>query len=207
MASSLVLLKRWYRWFRLVHLYGGLFVSPFVVVFALSAIVLNHPWMSSRPAEPTRREATIDVPAGLKGLELAKEVMRQTGVRGEIDFFPPDAQGPRLNIPVSTPGQKITINANLASKTATVSERTTTFSERVNYLHKSPGPHLVGFRGNWVFTRIWSVLADATVYVLLLVTATGVYLWALVKAERKRGLVFLGAGCLCFALAVLALVR
>ena len=197
---------RIYRWLRLLHLYGGLFVSPFLVVFALSAIVLNHPGMTSRPPEPTRREATIQAPSGLKGLDLAKEVMRQTGVQGEVEFFPADAQGPRISVPVGTPSRKITINANLNEGKATISERPATFSERVNYLHKYPGPHLAGFRGNWVFTRIWGVFADGTVYLLLFVTVTGIFICFLVKSERLRGLAFFAAGCICFVAVLMALI-
>lgn len=202
-----ILPRRFDRWVRLLHLYAGLFLSPFLVVFALSAICLNHPGMSAKPVEPTRREVAVQAPEGLKGLDLAKEIMRHTGVQGEVEFFPPDAQGPRISVPVGTPSRKITINANLSEKKATISERPTTFSERVNYLHKYPGPHLVGFRGNWVFTRIWGVFADGTVYLVLFVTMTGIYIWFIVRSDRMRGLAFFAAGCICFVAVVLALIR
>ena len=61
-------------------------------------------------------------------------------------------------------------------------------------------------RGNWVYTRLWGGLADATVYMLLLISVTGVYLWAVLKAERKIGLVLLGAGALSFAGVIYAIV-
>lgn len=207
MASLPIPSRRIDRWLRWLHLYAGLFLSPFMVVFALSAIYLNHPGMSAKPAEPTRREATIQMPEGLKGLDLAKDVMRQTGVQGEVEFFPPDSAGPRISVPVVTPSHKITINANLSEKKATISERPTTFAERVNYLHKFPGPHLVGFRGNWVFTRMWGIFADGTVYLILFVTLTGIYIWFLVRSERVRGLAFFAAGCICFAAVLFALIR
>lgn len=204
---SLISSGRIYRWLRLLHLYGGLFVSPLLVVFAISAILINHPSLQSSPAEPTRRQVSIDVPGGLKGLDLAKEVMRQTGVTGEIDFFSEQAQGPRISVPVSRPSVKITITADLAAKTANISTRAATFGERMIYLHKYPGPHVANIRGNWVFTRAWGVLADGTVYLLLFVTVTGIYIWYIVKSERKRGLVFLGAGCVAFVVVLLALMR
>lgn len=39
--------SRMYRWTRNLHLYVGLFLSPFVLVYAASAVLLNHaylPW-------------------------------------------------------------------------------------------------------------------------------------------------------------------
>jgi hypothetical protein len=67
-------------------------------------------------------------------------------------------------------------------------------------------PHNAAVRGNWVYTRLWSWLTDATVYMLLLISVTGVYLWAVLKAERRIGLVLLGAGALSFAGAIYAIV-
>jgi hypothetical protein len=69
-----------------------------------------------------------------------------------------------------------------------------------------PGPHNANIRGNWPFTRLWGWLADTTVYLLLFLSATGVYLWTALRAERRAGLVVLGAGALSFAVIVAALV-
>jgi hypothetical protein len=57
-----------------------------------------------------------------------------------------------------------------------------------------------------VFTRIWGWLADGTVYVLLFLTASGIYLWTVLKADRRAGLIFLGTGMVCFIAIVLAIV-
>ena len=74
------------------------------------------------------------------------------------------------------------------------------------YLHKKPGPHNVALRGNWAFMRFWAWLADAAVYLLLFSTASGVYLWTVLRAERRTGLLFLGGGVLSFVLVVAAVV-
>jgi len=52
--------------------------------------------------------------------------------------------------------------------------------------------------------RLWAWLADTTIYLLLFATASGIYLWLLLRAERKAGLVFMGVGALSFAVSVLA---
>jgi len=62
------------------------------------------------------------------------------------------------------------------------------------YLHKTPGPHNADLRGNWFWTRVWQWLADGSVYLLLFVSASGVYLWLTLKAERRIGVALLGAG-------------
>jgi hypothetical protein len=207
MGSLRFLSPRLNYWLRVLHGYAGLFVSPFLVVFAVSAILLNHPSALPDPAAATRREVALQMTDGLKGMDLARAIMAQAGVSGEIDYFPEQAQGPRVRVPVSRPGQKITIDADLSAKTARIEARAASLGESLIYLHKYPGPHNANIRGNWVFTRLWGVLADGTVYLILFISATGIYIWLLAKAERKSGMVFVAAGCVCFALVVLALLR
>jgi hypothetical protein len=194
------------RRIRQLHCYFGLFLSPFLGVFAVSAILFNHPWPAS-PAATTQRQISLQVPDGLKGLDLAREIMRQADVWGEIVFISEQAQGARLVFPIERPGRKTNIRADLPAKTATIEERPTTWVEALTFLHKFPGPHVVSIRGNWFFTRLWGVLADGTVYLLVLASVTGLYLWLVAKSERKAGLLCLAAGCLSFAAILLALMR
>jgi hypothetical protein len=42
------------------------------------------------------------------------------------------------------------------------------------------------------------VIADATIYLLLFISLSGVYLWWAIKAERRIGLALLGAGAVTF---------
>jgi hypothetical protein len=194
------------RWVRYLHLCAGLFVSPFVAVFAVSAILYNHPGRAS-PAPTTSRQVPIRAPSGLTGLELARDLMRQTNVRGEVVYLNVQGGGSRLSFPVDRPTHKYWVRADLTAGTATVEERRATWAERLTFLHKYPGPHLLGLRGNWVFTRVWAVLSDASVYLLLLASVTGIYLWLLVRSQRRAGLLCLAAGCVSFVAVLLALTR
>jgi hypothetical protein len=82
---------------------------------------------------------------------------------------------------------------------AVISQRPTGLLESVAYLHKMPGPHNADLRGNWFWIRLWRWLADWTVYALLFISASGLYLWFAIKAERRMGLAVLAAGAVCFA--------
>ncbi|MBM3889279.1 MAG: hypothetical protein FJ388_09160, partial [Verrucomicrobia bacterium] len=86
---------------RQLHLYLALFASPFLVVFAISVILLNHGLCPSpREREMTgRRTASITFPPGLGGVGLAKDIMRQIGVAGEIDHLPRHLSAGRFTIP------------------------------------------------------------------------------------------------------------
>jgi len=188
---------RWRVWTTLIHAYGGLFLSPFLVLFAISTILLNHawkPWITTPRPDLQRVSLTAAMPDGLERLAQAKWVMQQLEISGEIEYLAD--QGPQLTIPIVKPGERIVLRADLTQGTVEVERTATDLWQRLIDLHKSPGPHLAGFRGNWVFTRIWGKLVDGTVLMTLLTTVTGIYLWLLWKPERRGGLVALGLGTL-----------
>ena len=197
--------KALYRWTRDLHLCLGLLVSPFVIVFAVSVFFLNHAKVDPAGATSIVTIRDVNIPAGLdvargrEAADRARELVNQAGLTGEIGFVRYVRREQRVVIPVSKPGLEATVDVDLARRTAVVSRRSTGMLESVAYLHKMPGPHNADLRGNWFWIRLWRWLADGTVYSLLFIAATGVYLWLAIKAERRIGLALLAAGAVCFA--------
>ncbi len=112
-------------------------------------------------------------------------------VAGEIGFLRYVPKDRHLIFPVSRAGSEATVDVDLDARTAIVKRRSMNLWESLSYLHKIPGPHNVAIRGNWIGTQVWRVLADATIYLLLFISLTGVYLWWAIKAERRIGLTLL----------------
>jgi len=195
-----------YLWIRDAHLILGLFTSPFLLLFAVSTLLFNHtwkPWESRAEVEDATPQA-VEISEEIDGVEQAQAIMRQVGVSGEIrNIFHPEN---RLVIRVMKPAENTTITVDLATSMAEINRNTTGFWEKLFYLHKSPGPHNAKIRGNWVFTRVWTGLIDTAVCAILLISISGIYLWAVIKAERKTGLILLGAGCLSFVVMVSAII-
>jgi hypothetical protein len=103
-----------------------------------------------------------------------------------------------LLIPLTIPGRETVARLKLAKGEATITTRETGLADALVTLHKFPGQHSADIRMNWIFLKLWGWLADATVYLLLLVTVTGIYLWYVLRAERKAGLILLIAGAVSF---------
>jgi hypothetical protein len=61
-----------------------------------------------------------------------------------------------------------------------------------------PGPHNANIRMNSLYMRVWRVLADVTGYGLLFLALSGVYLWAVLRAERSIGMALLSLGAVSF---------
>ena len=104
----------------------------------------------------------------------------------------------KLIIPVTIPGRETTVTINIPTREATIITRETGLADALVTLHKSPGQHGANIRMNWFHMRAWSWMADATVYLILFLSVSGIYLWYILRAERRIGYVLLGTGTLLF---------
>jgi hypothetical protein len=200
-------MRRFYLVTRDLHLYLGLFLSPFILLFSVSVFYLVH-GLAQRPAPglsaATRTVTGVSVPPGLAGLQgrarvdALRPVLDQLGVRGEIDFVRHVASERHLIVPVRLPDLDTTVTLDYDRRTATVISRRQSFGDALVYLHKMPGPHNVDVRGNSWPMRAWRGLADASAYLLLFLTFSGIYLWVALKAERRIGLALILAGGVTF---------
>jgi hypothetical protein len=190
-----------------------LFISPFILLFAASVFYLNHGKLAAGGTAPGETFSNLNIPDGfdrLKGREAvdrAAAILPQIRVSGEIGFLRYVSSTRHLIFPVSKAGSEATVDVDLDARTAIVQRRRMNFWESLSYLHKIPGPHNVAIRGNWIGTTIWRVFADATIYLLLFISASGLYLWWAIKAERRSGLALLAGGALSFAGLIYVVVR
>src|SRR3989454_181454 len=197
---------RFYRLVRDLHLYLGLFISPFVLVFAISVFFLVHSWLPriASDSSTTRVVSALPLPGDLQTLsgrpliDALKPALEKAGVRGEVGFVRHMVKEEKLTIPVTIPGRQTTVSISIASREATIVTRETGLANALVTLHKSPGQHGANIRMNWFYMRVWRWMADATVYLILFISVSGVYLWYVLRAERSVGLILLFAGALSF---------
>ncbi|HUL51533.1 MAG TPA: PepSY-associated TM helix domain-containing protein [Candidatus Nitrosotalea sp.] len=197
---------RLYRLTRDLHLYFGLFISPFVLVFSISVFFLVHSWIPTFGPETARARvvSSLNLPAGLPKLsgrplvDALKPVLESMNVPGEIGFVQHRVKEETLIIPVSIPGRATSVSIDLARREATIVTRETGLADALITLHKSPGQHGPDIRMNWFVMKVWRWFADATVYLILFISVSGIYLWHMLRSERKAGWVLLLAGAVTF---------
>lgn len=206
--------KRLYIILRDLHLYVGLFLAPFLLVFSVSVFFLVHAWIPGQatPAPP-RIVTDLPLPPNVESLdgrarvEALRTVLPTLGVTGEIGFVRYIPKAHSLFFPVFVPGRETAIDIDLTARTATVTQHDLGIWDGLVTLHKSPGQHLVAIRMNWFPMLAWRWFADGTVYLMLFITLSGLYLWAVIRAERIPGLALLAAGALSFVGIVYAVIH
>jgi len=195
---------RFYRFTRDLHLYFGLFISPFVLVFSVSVFFFVHSWTPKLVAETaaTRVVSSLNLPTDLPKLsgrplvDALKPILESMNVPGEIGFIQRRVE--TLIIPVSIPGRATSVSIDLARREATIVTRETGLADALMTLHKSPGGHGQTIRMNWFAMKAWGWFADATAYLTLFISVSGIYLWYMLRAERRIGFLLLVAGTLTF---------
>jgi hypothetical protein len=240
MLKKLLFGKVFYQINRQLHLYVGVFLCPFLVVFAISTIVLNHP-SPPDPDNPKFVKTTETVPLSIPALvtdnlataqeklteaqaitgdseedkaakqaanlaantannaaasALTEHALQELGLTGELMAFGP-IRNNQKKISLMVPGRSTFITLDVAKEEAFFEYRDFDLLDTMVYLHRNPGPHKT--KGvNWSGSKAWAWIADWTVYLTFFLTATGIYLWIVIKAERKVGLVLMGAGVVTF---------
>ncbi|VAW17583.1 hypothetical protein MNBD_BACTEROID01-712 [hydrothermal vent metagenome] len=206
-------MRKFYKIIKDIHLHTGLFASPFIIIFSVSALVLNHnfvDWQEDWQEWYFSVNDTVDNTAGFNtptpdktDIDYAKGILKQINISGEIaGVFRDSAQ---MYIPVTKPGYRISIKADLISGIAYIHSEQTNLWRKLAWLHKMPGPHNANIRGNWVYTKIWRSLVDFSVICLFFSGITGVILWYYLKNERIIGLVALLIGFLSIASLIIGL--
>ena len=197
---------RVYRLIRDLHLYLGLFSSPFVLVFAISVFFLVHSWLPKIASDTSRTRVVSALPlpgdlqtlSGRPLIDALKPALEKADVPGEVGFVRHMVKEEKLIIPVTIPGRETIVTISIASRDAAIVTRETGLAEALATLHKSPGGHAPAIRMNWFYMKAWRWMADATVYLILFISISGIYLWYVLRAERKVGFILLFAGALSF---------
>jgi hypothetical protein len=197
-------------WNRRLHYYLGLYFLLLVWLFSFTGLLLNHPrWPLSRiPNEPTAPyERTIASPSGDTDLARAIDVVRQLGLRGEIDW-PQASQAPgRLDFNVTYPKRATQVRADLARNRATVQQVDRSFWSAFRISHTFSGSRYnsPGTSRDWMLTSVWVFAMDALAAGLLVMVLGSYYMWFRLKPKRTLGWIVLTAGCLSCALLVFGL--
>jgi hypothetical protein len=112
-------------WNRKLHYFVGLYFLFFLWLFAFTGLLLNHSSWTFAEFWPNRKVSTferrIQRHSSSGDLEQARDMMRQLGIGGEIEWITARADNARLEFRANRPGQNFDIKADLEQGRVTVS--------------------------------------------------------------------------------------
>lgn len=179
------------RWVLNLHLYGGLAAFWYLLVYGVSSLSFNHPWLlPAGGGEPVRWESPFSFPDISGDLELARAARDELGLMGwPLPWAMRRDGNGDLRFEMSRPGKKYQIHLDKAAGVARVEAESTGLGSVFHILHGSTeGVPNAGFFAPW------GVYTEFTTWYVLFAAASGVYLWASRAREKRLALgVLLGS--------------
>jgi hypothetical protein len=177
-------------WVLRLHLYLGLLCSGYLIVFGVSSLNFNHPLAFTRPGtdkitwernialpeqsgDNTAESEAVTDALGLMGWTLPWETHRDPG--GDLHFG------------LARPGKHYSVHVLRSAGAVRVEEQHKGYWTVVREMHGNhgvPRSHLM---------TAWGWYTELTTLVVLFAAASGVYLFATRRKDRRAALAVLGA--------------
>jgi hypothetical protein len=188
-----------YKIVRNIHLLLASFSMPFLIMYGVSAVQMSHStWFQMKPAV---HERELSIAAGVTDARaVAREIMeRDASIKGEISNIQPNDTGIVLRIIV--PGTVHEVRYQRGSGVGRVKTSVAGVMGMLNRLH-----HWAGFWHEPASMKVWGFAVAIASAALLLLGASGIYMWFTRRSERRIGIALLGIN-LVFAITLLTLLR
>jgi len=198
-------------WNRKLHYYIGLFLLFFLWLFAFTGLLINHPSWRFSEFWPNRKQADlvqrIEPPPAGSDLAQAKDIMRQLGIRGEIEWTVTRADPSRFEFHVNRPGHSYNLDADLAQGRVTIHSDKLNAWGVMHVLHTFTGVRMSDpkNRRDWVLTSIWALCMDAVAVGLIVMVCSSYYMWWILVRKRKLGALALALGIITCGLFAIGL--
>jgi hypothetical protein len=188
-----------YRWLRNTHLVAGLLVLPFLLMYALSAVQMSHGgWFSLKPTVTQRTVAVASSPIN-DGRALARILMDQEHLRGELRQVKATDAG--FHLQIEHPGTVYRVDYSRQTHQAVIRTSVAPFMGMLNRIH-----HLAGLHNASLVLDVWGGWVVAVSLCLFLLGLTGIYMWFKLYKERVVGSILLAVS-LAYSLALILLIR
>ena len=192
------------RWNRKLHFYAGLFLLFFVWLFAFSGLVLNHPswrfteFWSNRAQSNYERDLVVPGPHAKGDLGLAREIMGQLGIVGEILWTTTRTDPNQFDFQVRRPGHFFFIKADLARKRVAVQQSDVNLWGVMRALHAFTGVQMDDPRNSrdWWLTSVWAYSMDAIAAGIIFMVLSSLLMWFKLPQKRTSGAIVLFLGTL-----------
>ncbi len=172
-------------WLLNLHLYGGLLVSSYVVLFGVSSLNYNHHFGGAVEDDMVEWQTQITLPEGVDDDRTISFAVRDSlGLLGWAPWWEYRHGDDVFHFQVVRPGKRYHMHLS-PDGSLRVEEYRLGIWPVVNQLHalmRLP---------NSDFISVWGVFTELTFWVVLLSTASGVYLWTRRSAERRIGWILL----------------
>jgi hypothetical protein len=176
-----------YHWLRRIHLFTGLVLLVFVLMYFLSGYIIIHAeWFGGRDPRTSSSSQAFSLPATASDAEIVGRLQREVGLRGQPSA-PEHRKDGSIRVNFVRPGTTFQAALAPAGKEVKITRKDFGFAGIANGMHR-----LRGYRGGWLYW-VWSAMYDLASLALIVFGITGIILWHQSTARRVAGWLCLAA--------------
>jgi hypothetical protein len=187
---------------RRTHLYLGLFLLPWVMMFGVSSIPLNHTVENDSPGwtSVTERAFSVEPPSAASAgslRPLGEQMMKAAGING--GFYVNRANPRQINLNHPNFLHPVRIIYYIDQKRLVAERRNFAWRQFFGGMHTRGGYNLGGF-----WDAVWAVFVDLVAVALVGWIASGLIMWWKLPGTglRRWGWLALAGGLISFALII-----
>ena len=190
------------KFIRRVHLYLGLFLTPWLVMYALSTMAMNHrthlrEWSGkTMPAwQPESERAIGEAPAGLTDKARAAWVLEQLGMAGAHQINSVKTPPGTMVITRQYAFNNRRVTYEPEAKRVKVERQGFQWNFWLEKMHRRRG-----YQHEAAADDLWAATVDLVIVAIGLWVATGFWMWWELKKTRRLGAVLALGGIALFAM-------
>jgi hypothetical protein len=178
-----------YNLIRKIHLYSGLIIVIFLMMYFVSGFMMVHrPWFVAAPPAPTTQTATLQSTGAQTNEQLAAAVQKQLGLPGRIQF-PQKQPDNLLRFWVNHPGTMTRVDVSTRNSRIDLSTQRVGLVGTLIMLHK-----VAGYDSQPLFDA-YAFFCDLAGTSMILFPISGIYLWWKTAKNHLWGILCLLASC------------
>lgn len=178
------------------HMYLALFLTPWMVMYTASTLVMNHreQFRTGPPEFELEREAAVDVAASdpANSRQVARSVLLSLGLDGAFHVNRPAKDG-ALTIQRLDPVTPRRIVYRPAEKKAVIERQVFEANAFLERMHRRRG-----FQQDYVLDDAWAFTVDLVIAAMLFWVFSGLWMWWEMKPSRRLGAILGVAGAVLF---------
>jgi hypothetical protein len=178
-----------YNVIRKIHLYSGLIIVIFLMMYFVSGFMMVHrPWFLTPPPPPTTRTVTFQPTGAQTKEQIAADVQKQLGLVGRIQSSYPQPKDVTL-FWINHPGTMLRVDVSTKEHLVRLTTQRTGIVGTLIMLHK-----VSGYDDQPLFDA-YAFFCDLAGAAMILFPLSGVYLWWKTTKVRVWGILCLLASC------------
>ena len=178
------------KFLRKLHVYGGLFLSFYVIVLGISSLQFQHRFIEFQPGKKiVTWEQKVEIPEVEDQNQLKASIRDSLSLNGYLPWWEEYTDSTGIyHFMISRPGKKYWVTVPIEGNQIRIDESRTSLLSVIFALH----PLTAGFKGPG-FAKVWRIISEIMSILFLVIIVLTIQIWYAKSFSNKKGWIIAGS--------------